>query len=296
MEIIDSLDLFKQYLLVEKGLSKNTLESYFSDIKGFFNRFSTVKEVSELSGELLLEYISFCLNEGYSVSSVLRISSSIKSYFVYLKNSGYFTDEIPEIVLPKKPERLPVYLTKDEIELLLSAPDINTDSGLRDKAMLETMYSSGLRVSELLSLTLDKISFQQNVITVFGKGSKERKVPISEYSLKIVEEYIQKVRNYNPGKKSRILFLNKKGEQISRIYFYKQVEKYAEYVGIKKKISPHTLRHSFATHLLDGGAQLRAVQEMLGHENISTTQIYTHVSTQKLINTYDLFMNQNKIK
>ena len=186
----------------------------------------------------------------------------------------------------------PVYLTKNEIELLLSAPNVDSDSGLRDKAMLEIMYSSGLRVSELLELTLEKVSFQQKMISVFGKGSKERKVPVSEYSLKIVEEYIQKVRNYNPGKESRILFLNKNGGQISRIYFYKQVEKYAEFVGIKKKISPHTLRHSFATHLLDGGAQLRAVQEMLGHENISTTQIYTHVSTQKLINTYDLFMNK----
>lgn len=292
MEIIDSLDLFRQYLLVEKGLSNSTLKSYFSDLKTFFTHFQNIKTTNDLSSEHLLEYISFCLDNGYSVSSTLRISSSIKSYLLFLKNSGNFNEEIPEMTLPKKPERLPVFLTKEEIDLLLSAPDISTNSGLRDKAMLEMMYSSGLRVSELLSLSLDKISFQQNIITVFGKGSKERKVPISEYSLKIVEEYIEKVRNYNPGKNSRILFLNKNGGQISRIYFYKQVEKYAEFVGIKKKISPHTLRHSFATHLLDGGAQLRAVQEMLGHENISTTQIYTHVSTQKLKNTYDLFMKK----
>lgn len=296
MEIVDSLDLFRQFLLVEKGLSNSTLNSYFSDLKGFFDYFDNVRETSELTGDHMSQYISLCLNNEYSVTSVLRISSSLKSYFLFLKNNGYFFEEIPDIVLPKKPERLPIYLTKEEIELLISAPDIETKTGLRDKAMLEVMYSSGLRVSELLSLTLDKISFQQNIITVFGKGSKERKVPISEYSLKIVEEYIRKVRNYNPGKESRILFLNKKGEQISRIYFYKQVEKYAEFVGIKKKISPHTLRHSFATHLLDGGAQLRAVQEMLGHENISTTQIYTHISTQKLINTYDEFMNKTKIK
>ena len=207
-------------------------------------------------------------------------------------NSGHYKDNIPEITLPKKPERLPVCLTKEEIELLLSAPDVNSPYGLRDKAMLEVMYSSGLRVSELLSLTLDKISFQQNIIKVFGKGSKERKVPVSEYSLKFVEEYISKVRSKNIGKDSKTLFLNKEGNPLSRIYFYKQIEKYAEMVGIKKKISPHTLRHSFATHLLDGGAQLRAVQEMLGHENIATTQIYTHVSAQKLKNTYDLFMNK----
>jgi integrase/recombinase XerD len=292
MEIIDSLDMFRQYLLVEKGLSNNTWSSYLNDLRAFFAHFSNVKDTKELSEENLSQYISFCLNEDYSVTSVLRISSSLKSYYLFLKNSGYYSGEIPEISLPKKPERLPVCLTKEEIDLLLKAPDTNSPSGLRDRAMLEVMYSSGLRVSELLSLTVDKISFQQKVVTVFGKGAKERKVPISDYSLDFVKEYIQKVRSKNPGKESRILFLNKKGEQISRIYFYKQIEKYAELVGIKKKISPHTLRHSFATHLLDGGAQLRAVQQMLGHENISTTQIYTHVSATKLKSTYDLFMNK----
>ena len=292
MDIIDSLDMYRQYLLVEKGLSKNTWNSYLNDLKMFFTHFKSFKTVEDISEESLSEYVSFCLNNEYSTTSVLRISSSIKSYLLFLKNSGYFKYEIPEITLPKKPDRLPVCLNREEIELLLSAPDLENPSGLRDRAMLEVMYSSGLRVSELLSLTIDKISFQQKIINVFGKGSKERKVPISEYSLDFVQEYISKVRSKNPGKNSKILFLNKKGEQISRIYFYKQIEKYAEYVGIRKKISPHTLRHSFATHLLDGGAQLRAVQEMLGHENIQTTQIYTHVSKAKLINTYDLFMNK----
>ena len=292
MDIIDSLDMYRQFLLVEKGLSKNTWSSYLNDLKAFFTHFKNVKTTDDLTDEHLSQYISFCLNEDYSASSVLRISSSIKSYLLFLKNSGYFKFELPEISLPKKPDRLPVCLTRDEIELLLSAPDIENPYGLRDRAMLEVMYSSGLRVSELLSLTIDKISFQQKIIDVFGKGSKERKVPISEYSLDFVEQYISKVRSKNPGKNSKILFLNKNGNQISRIYFYKQIEKYAEYVGIRKKISPHTLRHSFATHLLDGGAQLRAVQEMLGHENIQTTQIYTHVSKAKLINTYDLFMNK----
>ena len=292
MEIIDSLDMYRQYLLVEKGLSKNTWSSYLNDLKGFFAHFNDINDTKDLTKENLSQYISFCLKEDYSVTSVLRISSSIKSYLLFLKNSGYFKDEISEISLPKKPERLPVCLNKEEIELLLSAPNLESSSGIRDKAMLEVMYSSGLRVSELLSLTIDKISFNQKIITVFGKGAKERKVPISYYSLEFVENYIKKVRLKNPGKDSRILFLNKNGEKISRIYFYKQIEKYAELVGIKKKISPHTLRHSFATHLLDGGAQLRAVQQMLGHENIQTTQIYTHVSATKLKNTYDLFMNK----
>ena len=292
MDIVDSLDMFRQYILVEKGLSNNTWQSYSNDLKAFFAHFSKIKDTNELSEENLSQYIVSCLNEDYSVTSVLRMASSIKSYYLFLKNSGYYPKEIPEITLPKKPKRLPIFLTKEEIELLLKAPDIYSPSGLRDRAMLEVMYSSGLRVSELLSLTIEKISFQQKIITVFGKGAKERKVPISDYSLDFVKDYIQKVRNKNPGKESKILFLNKNGEQISRIYFYKQIEKYAELAGIKKKISPHTLRHSFATHLLDGGAQLRAVQQMLGHENIATTQIYTHVSKAKLINTYDLFMNK----
>ena len=292
MEIIDSIDMYKQYLLVEKGLSNNTWLSYLSDLNTFFACFKDIKDTNELSEDNLSDFISSSLNKDYSVTSVLRMSSSIKSYYLFLKNSGYYKGEIPEISLPKKPERLPVCLTKEEIELLLSAPNLESPSGIRDKAMLEVMYSSGLRVSELLSLTVEKVSFQQKVITVFGKGAKERKVPISDYSLEFVSDYVNKVRSKNPGKSSKILFLNKNGEKISRIYFYKQIEKYAELVGIKKKISPHTLRHSFATHLLDGGAQLRAVQQMLGHENIQTTQIYTHVSATKLKNTYDLFMNK----
>lgn len=292
MEIIDSLDLYKQFLLVEKGLSDNTWKSYLTDIKGFLAHFEQIKDIKDIKESHLSDYLIHCLKSEYSVTSVLRISSSIKSFLLFFKNSGIYSHEIPDIKLPKKPERLPVFLTKEEIELLLNAPNLETMSGLRDKAMLEIMYSSGLRVSEVVSLTIDKISYQQKIINVFGKGSKERKVPISDYSLKFITDYIQKARRYNVGRESRTLFLNKNGKPLSRIYFYKQIKKYAEIVGIKKEISPHTLRHSFATHLLDGGAQLRAVQEMLGHENISTTQIYTHVSTAKLKNTYDLFMNK----
>lgn len=292
MEIIDSIDLFVQYLKVEKGLSNNTWKSYLSDLKGFFAHFKNIGDTNDLNAEYLSQYISFCLSESVSVNTVLRITSSLKLYFTFLKKNNYYLGELPDIEIPKKPERLPVFLTKEEIDLLMKAPDIEKPTGLRDRAMLEVMYSSGLRVSELLSLTLDRVSIDQKVITVFGKGAKERKIPSSDYSLKFVEQYIKKVRSKNPGRNSKTLFLNKTGKQISRIYFYKQIEKYAEMVGIKKKISPHTLRHSFATHLLDGGAQLRAVQEMLGHENIATTQIYTHVSVSKLINAYDLFMNK----
>lgn len=292
MKISDAIDLYKQYIVIEKGLSHNTWESYLYDLKAFFGHFESITDTNELSEENLSSFIYFRLSGTFSQTSVLRTSSSLKSFYVFLRDNGIYKGNIPEINLPKKPKRLPSCLSKNEIDLLFQAPDLKTDSGLRDRAMLEMMYSSGLRVSELLSLTLDKVSFQQKIVSVFGKGSKERKVPISDYSLNFVKEYVTKVRVKNKGKDSKILFLNRDGEALSRVYFYKQIEKYANFVGIKKKISPHTLRHSFATHLLDGGAQLRAVQEMLGHENISTTQIYTHVSAQKIINTYDLFMNK----
>lgn len=292
MNSCEVLKRFKQFLLVEKGLSLNTWNSYENDLNLFLSMLNDEDNIEKLCEEDFKNFIHYCYDRNYSVSSIMRKESSIKSFYLFLKNSNLYSGSIPTFQTPKKPQRLPVCLSVEEVNLLLKAPDIKSDSGLRDKAMLETMYSCGLRVSELLSLKIDNISFQQRIITVFGKGSKERKVPISDYSLSFVVEYIQKSRIKNKGQDSKILFLNKQGNKISRIYFYKQIEKYAQIVGIKKKISPHTLRHSFATHLLDGGAQLRSVQIMLGHENISTTQIYTHVSSSRIKNAYDLFMNK----
>ena len=169
---------------------------------------------------------------------------------------------------------------------------METPSGIRDKAMLELMYACGLRVSELLSLQKKNINLNKHIVTIYGKGAKERKVPLGDFAEEYVVKYLNEARDKLHGKDSPYLFLNRSGEPISRVYFFKQIRKYAESVGIDKPISPHTLRHCFATHLLEGGAELRAVQEMLGHTNIATTQIYTHISTKRIISAYDLFMKE----
>lgn len=290
MEISDAVDRFHQYVLVEKGLSLQTWSSYLDDLQAFFNYYADKKTTDDLMESDLYEYLKYELSIGHSVSTALRRLSSTRSFYLFLKKEGLYSGSIPDIETPKKPKHLPNCLSEDEVEALLSAPDVSTPSGLRDKAMLETMYSSGLRVSELLNLEKGQVNLKKGVITVFGKGAKERKVPIAEYAVNYIKEYIHEVRNKSENKGSKYLFLSKKGEPISRIYFFKQVRKYSELAGIETTVSPHTLRHSFATHLLNHGAQLRIVQGMLGHTNIATTQIYTHVSSEKLKSDYDKIM------
>ena len=290
MEIIDAVDSYKQYVLVEKGLSRQTWTSYLEDIQAFFNHFSDKKTTDDLEESDLYEFLKYELSIGHSVSTALRRLSCMRNFFLFLKRDGHYKGAIPDVETPKKPKYLPNCLTEEEVEALLNAPDLSTPSGLRDKAMLETMYSSGLRVSELLVLERGQVNLSKGVITVFGKGAKERKVPIADYAIEYIQEYIKEVRNKSEFKSSKYLFLSKKGEPISRVYFFKQVKKYSELAGIETNVSPHTLRHSFATHLLNHGAQLRIVQSMLGHTNIATTQIYTHVSSDKLKSDYDKIM------
>ena len=290
MEIVDAVDLFQQYVLVERGLSPQTWVSYLEDLQAFFNYFSDKKDTSDLLETDLYEFLKFELSLGKSVSTALRRLSSTRSFYLFLKKEGYFTGNIPDIETPKKPKHLPNCLSEEEIDRLLEAPDLTSPSGIRDRAMLETMYSSGLRVSELLNLKRGQVNLNKCIITVFGKGAKERKVPIAEYAVEYIKKYINEVRNKSEFKKSDYLFLNKSGNPLSRVYFFKKVREYAELAGIEMTISPHTLRHSFATHLLNHGAQLRMVQGMLGHTNIATTQIYTHVSSEKLKSDYDKIM------
>lgn len=290
MEIVDAVDMFHQYIFAEKGLSQQTWISYLSDIEAFFTYFSDKKTTDDLEETDLQEFLKHDLSLGHSISTALRRLSTMRGFYLFLKRDGYYHGNIPDIEAPKKPLHLPNCLSEEEVDLLLSAPDMDSPSGIRDKAMLETMYSSGLRVSELLYLENKQINLDKGVITVFGKGAKERKVPISEYAIEYIEKYIKEVRNKSKNKKSKYLFLNKQGEPLSRVYFFKQVKKYSEMCGIDKQVSPHTLRHSFATHLLNHGAQLRMVQGMLGHTNIATTQIYTHVSSDKLKADYDKIM------
>lgn len=290
MEIKDAVDLFQQYVLVERGLSPQTWVSYLEDLQAFFNYFSDKKDTSDLLETDLYEFLKFELSLGKSVSTALRRLSSTRSFYLFLKKEGYFIGNIPDIETPKKPKHLPNCLSEEEIDRLLETPDLTSPSGIRDRAMLETMYSSGLRVSELLNLKRGQVNLNKCIITVFGKGAKERKVPIAEYAVEYIKKYINEVRNKSEFKKSDYLFLNRSGNPLSRVYFFKKVREYAELAGIEMTISPHTLRHSFATHLLNHGAQLRMVQGMLGHTNIATTQIYTHVSSEKLKSDYDKIM------
>ena len=290
MEIVDAIDLFHQYVLVEKGLSPQTWISYLEDLQAFFNYYSDKKDTVDLLETDLYEFLKYELSLGKSVSTALRRLSSTRSFYLFLKKEGHYTGNIPEIETPKKPKHLPNCLSEEEIDRLLEAPDMESPSGIRDRAMLETMYASGLRVSELLNLKKGQVNLSKGIITVFGKGAKERKVPIADYAIDFIRKYINEVRNKSEHKGSEFLFLNRSGEPLSRIYFFKQVRKYAELAGIDMTISPHTLRHSFATHLLNHGAQLRMVQGMLGHTNIATTQIYTHVSSEKLKSDYDKIM------
>lgn len=290
MEIIDAIDLYQQYLLVEKGLSIQTVKNYLDDLKQFFALFPDYKEVSDISGSDLKLFLADQISQGRSISTALRRLSSTKGFLLFLKKDGYFYDEIPEVEPPKKPSRLPTCLSLEEVEMLLDAPDMNKPGGIRDKAMLELMYASGLRVSELISLKRKNLNLKRGIVIIFGKGAKERKVPVGEFAMEYVVKYINEVRGKNKNSNSEYLFLNKNGDPISRQYFFMQIRKYADQVGIDKVISPHTLRHCFATHMLEGGAQLRAVQEMLGHTNIATTQIYTHISTKRILSVYDLLM------
>ena len=292
MEINDAANLFAQYLLVEKGLSKKTVDAYLTDLKLFFKYFKDKKDTEDLNPYDINSFMLYGASLGRKPSTTLRRAASIKHFYLFLKKDGYYNDEIPEIEGPKKEKILPTYLSVEEVERLLDAPNMKSPSGIRDKAMLELMYASGLRVSELLELEKANINLKKGIVIVFGKGAKERKVPMGDFALEYVVKYINQVRGKFHGADSKYLFLNKKGKPLSRVYFFKQIRKYASEAGIEKEISPHTLRHCFATHLLEGGAQLRTVQEMLGHANIATTQIYTHVSKDRIISAYDLFINK----
>ena len=224
-----------------------------------------------------------------SVPTILRRISSTMNFYLFLEREHIIDFVVKDFDRPRKMKNLPKIISVEQVEDLLNAPDLSKDEGFRDRTMLELMYCSGLRVSELLSLKVKQINLEKQIIDVIGKGSKQRKVPVGEYALDFVKQYIEEHRIHNPGKKSNYLFLNRYGKPLSRQYFFLQIKKYAKEAGIEEDISPHTLRHCFATHMLENGAELRALQEMLGHTNLSTTQIYTNISTKRILDAYDLF-------
>lgn len=292
MKINEGISLFVEYLYVEKGLSKNTIASYQSDLELFMRIVPNAEDVLDINIDNIRKYIRFQTAHGLSATSITRRISSIKNFLMFLQRENKYNQQIPKIELPKRGTHLPTYLTVEEVEALLNAPDMTKENGIRDRAMLEIMYSSGLRVSELLSLTKGNINMEKGIITIVGKGSKERRVPIGDYALEYLHKYLHDVRDKKRNLKTNIIFLNHFNKSISRQYFHRIIKDYAKKVGINKEIFPHTLRHSFATHLLENGAKLRVVQEMLGHSDVSTTQIYTTITRSTIVSSYDLYKSR----
>ncbi len=293
MEIKQALEEYFTYLLASKGLSEKTVDDYKEDLLIFLRDFPSKETTEDL---LETDLGDFAIKEGEkdrSSSTIARRLSSLYNFYLFLYHRGLIEVAPGRVERPKEEKSLPVILSFEEVERLLEAPDTSKESGVRDKAMLETMYATGLRVSELCALPLSSINVEKGLIQIrHGKGNKQRTVPISPFALEWLETYIHDFRSKNKGKKKKEVFLNLRGEPISRNYFFMQVKKYAAESGIEVSISPHTLRHCFATHLLENGAELRAVQEMLGHAHLSTTQIYTHVSTRRILEAYDRFSSR----
>lgn len=293
MEINESFDAFIQYLRVERGVSEITVKNYREDFKIFLLSFPDVKTTDDLNVDMLPEFVRRQDELTRSSSTILRRYSLLRNYFSFLNEENILHEEMPDVDKPKSSKRLPFVMSNEEVDELLEAPDISKDNGMRDRAMLELMYATGLRVSELLSLRFRNVNMQNGLITVYGKGNKQRSVPVSSFALEFLRKYIDGPRKRVKGSKDTdIIFLNRDGKALSRTYFFMQVKRYAEEKGIDSSVSPHTLRHCFATHLLENGASLRAVQEMLGHSNIATTQIYTEVSTKRIMSAYDLYASR----
>ncbi len=278
------IDLFLQHLAVEKGLSRNTLEAYGRDLQGYaaFLRAHGIAGIGGSSAEQTLAYFKDLRARGLSARSQARTLSALKGFHKFLRKEEAINDNpLGRLKAPRIVPRLPSVLTAGEMESLLKQPDPSRPLGMRDRAMLELLYATGLRVSELISLSVNNVNLAVGYVRARGKGSKERIVPIGQAASRAIREYLEGPRRTRPSFQGT-LFLGKGGRKISRQGFWKILRKYARAAGIQKRITPHTLRHSFATHLLEGGADLRSVQSMLGHADIATTQVYTHLSREHL--------------
>lgn len=288
MQIDDAIDSYFQYLRVEKGVSNETIKNYAYDLKQFFTALPR-ENTDEILPTDIGDFVRIQTKNRLANKTILRRLSTTRSFYQFLQKESLINEQMLPFETPRGIKKLPIAISIEEVEDLLNQPDEEKPEGLRDRAMLEVMYASGLRVSELLNLQVNQINIEKGIIDVIGKGNKQRKVPIGEYALGYVTKYINEARSHNPGRKTKYLFLNRYGKPLSRQYFFLQVKKYALEAGIREDISPHTLRHCFATHLLEQGAELRAVQEMLGHSNIATTQIYTNITTNRILSAYDQF-------
>lgn len=281
-----SIKHFKSYLQIERSLSENSVQAYIRDIKKFAN-YALKIELNEL--QIKRKHISGFLKEltaaNISSRSQARTISGVKAFYRFMIMEDYIKEDPTELIdSPKAGFKLPDTLSLDEIDKIISAVDLSNKQGERNRAILETLYSCGLRVSELVNLQLSNINFKEGYLKVIGKGDKERLSPIGNRALKYLTIYINEVRNHQAIKKGHdnIVFLNNRGARMTRVMIFIIIQNLSEKIGLNKKISPHTFRHSFATHLIEGGADLRAVQEMLGHESITTTEIYTHLDQEYL--------------
>lgn len=279
--VMKHIENFLNYLSLEKGYSPNTIESYGRDLKAFSDFIK--KEEKDLTKEDVLSYLRALQKKGISQRSSSRALSAFKTFFKYLILEGIIkVNPLSGIKGMRQTKSLPTFLTMEEVEELLSLPDISNPIGKRDKAILEMMYATGLRASEIVELRIEDLELDEGFIYVMGKGGKRRMVPTGEIAQKYLRVYLNVREEFLEGKESPFVFLNYKGEPLTRQGLWKIIKNYGKKIGIADKLTPHTLRHSFATHLLERGADLRSIQIMLGHSRISTTQIYTHIAAERL--------------
>lgn len=285
------MQLFLEYLTVELGLSANTRQAYERDLRLFCKTlgFKNSDALVNVSRDQITGYMTHLKEKGLAAATIARKLAAIKAFYRFMTAEGYMDANPAEVVeAGTKGIKLPRVLSEDEVVRLLNQPDITTAEGFRDRTMLEVLYATGMRVSELINLTLERVDLNMKYIIAFGKGSKERIVPLGSVAAEFLQQYIEKVRPKltHEDRNTNIVFLAFGGHELTRQRFWQIIRAYGRKANINKALTPHILRHSFATHLLDNGADLRSVQELLGHSDISTTQIYTHLTNKRLRDIY----------
>ena len=287
------VDTFLNYLSVERGLSRNTIVSYQGDLSNYlgFLRNRNIETLSKATRDDIINFMLYQKDRGLSANSIARRLAAIKVFYRFLVRERLLKNDVTSLIeSPKLWQKIPQTLSLNEVESLLSQPNIRDTQGIRDRAILETLYATGMRASEAVNLKVDGLNLDIGFLRCIGKGSKERVIPLGRKAIVSLKRYLDITRpKLLKRKESEFLFLNRFGKKISRQSLWKIIKKYARQARIKKPIRPHILRHSFATHLLERGADLRSVQEMLGHANISTTQIYTHINKERLKTIHRLF-------
>ncbi len=291
IELQRILDDYLHYLKAERGLSDNTVSSYGMDLQQFIGylKEQEIDNLNDVDKQVIIDYLDYLMKKGKANSSIVRCVTSLRKFFQTMKQDGII-DENPMLTIetPKSEKHLPEVLSTEEVEMLLNAPDVTQTLGLRNRAILELMYATGLRVSEVVNLRLEDLHLDVGIIQTIGKGRKERIVPIGDEAITWINNYLRDARpELCKTRRSPFLFVNFHGERLTRQGVWKNLKNEVRKAGITKNVTPHTLRHSFATHILENGADLRIVQELLGHSDISTTQIYTHISKKRLSEIYD---------